>query len=384
MACYEQQNDRYCVKPIITYGFYYSKLFLWAVLIVYLAKGPCPISTCPPEICNTSNVSVKIPKVIGLASTIGEIIVGLFALNVMIMCFGTFFSIYDRCKGKPKDDVCSGCTESKADRLQRELIPVYFFDILFILTVAPVSNVYLFFAASLTGCPDAYVVILIRIAFYCFALSVPFIIAQLRLKKDDFPYFRFAVTLISYGMKLSTISSSLATFFKVGFPEQKAAVQYSYLVFTVMVGLTALLTGYVTLLQMVKFCYNKIDRLKRPFEYVGHASFVTTNIASIGLITLNSYILSSSESTEESQKLAKTALIFTSFTFVISFRHFLGSEFCGHGPLGKYLLLKCLRKATCNCCGFREKLEKLSKKDEEEPPNEADTDKYTLLKDGDK
>ena len=369
MGCYDQKNDPYYLKPIILTVYNWSKLLVWIVLGYFFARGPCLIKGPGPEnMYNLIDIPINItnatgiPKLISFVCAIGECFgpgLGIFLIPLLTIGSDYFYRIYDTCKGQERDMRQCGCTEKTTERRLKFLLPVIFVDILSVMTLAPFSNVYPFTVASLTNCPGAYILILARMLFYSLGLAVPTIYAQLHWQKNNLqylPFLKFAGTLIAFALNVCTVSSSLATFFKVAF-YQEMAVRYSYLVFTALVAVIALLNSYVKVLSMIKFCINKFDLWKRFFKYAGHASFLSASVASIGLITLNAYIFAKSPNAED-RLLARSSLIITCITFVFSFRHFLLSEFCGRTPLGEYCLLKCLYKVDTGCCGLRNKLKK--------------------------
>lgn len=211
--------------------------------------------------------------------------------------------------------------------------PLVIFDCLFIIVFGPIGNVYMFIAR----CPEVYVTIALRIGFYLSALSLPVVYSYLR-NRDEQPQFGelkdFVFILVKLAVKLVTCSSCLATFITLAYPEN-ISFRYIYLAFTLLVGLSALITYYETLVKLVKIALDKIDAWKKFHEWFSHFIFWPSTIANIGLLTMNAYILhkylsvAGFHSSGVSLVMNCVGLVFGSVIYIFT------DKFCGHGPLYK-------------------------------------------------
>ena len=96
--------------------------------------------------------------------------------------------------------------------------------------------------------------------------------------------------LIKIALRLVTCSSCLATFIAIAYPEQEA-FRYTYLAFTVIIGITALLTYYETVGKLVEVTLDRMDSCMVSHECFNHFMFWSSTIANLGLLGMNAYIL---------------------------------------------------------------------------------------------
>ena len=128
------------------------------------------------------------------------------------------------------------------NEIMKTVRPFVIFDCISVVLMGPIGNVDMF----VLKCPEGYVSVAIRIGFYLSALSLPTVYAYLR-NRDEEPQLGelkdLVGILIKIALRLVTCSSCLATFITIAYPEPEA-FRYTYLTFTVIIGVTALLTYY--------------------------------------------------------------------------------------------------------------------------------------------
>ena len=187
---------------------------------------------------NSNAENLTTPLVVALwmtrVSIYWEATVGFGTMLVVCFCMFRFF--------KPRLFCCFD--ETRLNEIHSALKPLVLFDCVFIIIFGPVGNVYMF----LLDCVETYVTIFLQIGFYLTALALPVVFSYLR-KRDDEPMEgelkELIGILIKLALKLITCSSCLATFIIIAYPE-RIIFRYSYLGFTVIIGVSALLTYHET------------------------------------------------------------------------------------------------------------------------------------------
>ena len=137
---------------------------------------------------------------------------------------------------------------------KQSMLPLYLLDSLAIIIPGPFGNVYLF----VLGCAEAIATIGVRIGFYLSTISLSAIYVYLSVNDDPQKdaLKTLAIVLFKPGLKLITCSSCLATFINTAYPETPV-FRYFYLLFTILIGFSALLTYYQTLLKLVEIVRNR-------------------------------------------------------------------------------------------------------------------------------
>ena len=213
--------------------------------------------------------------------------------------------------------------------------PFVLIDCVIIIILGPFGNVYLF----ILGCLEAYVMVALRIGFYLSTISLPAVFSYLYNHRDTteeeldtFDLKSFALILATLALKLVACSSCLATFINVAYPEGPV-VRYTYLSFTILIGISALSTYYETLLRLVEVVQNWMEQCLPFHRWLYHFTFWPSVVANIGLVGLNSFILHQYIHTE-GEKSTEVSLVLTilSLLFTVPLYVFFG-VFCGHGPL---------------------------------------------------
>lgn len=125
-------------------------------------------------------------------------------------------------------------------------------DSIAIIILRPFGNVYFF----ILGCAEAYVVIALRIGFYLSTISLPAVHSYLH--NHEYPRTNELTSImiiiqftLRLALKLLTCSSCLAIFIFIAYPE-RPIFRYTYLVFTILIEFSALLTYYETTLKLLK------------------------------------------------------------------------------------------------------------------------------------
>ena len=258
-----------------------------------------------------------------------ELVVGYGTMLIVCCCLLRFYKCqWQRCG-------CLNVDETRMNEIFVAVRPLVIFDCLFIVLFGPIGNVNMF----VLKCLEAYVSIALRIGFYLSALSLPVVYSYLR-NRDEQPQFGelkdLVGILIKLALRLVTCSSCLATFITIAYPEE-LYFRYTYLAFTIVIGLSALLTYYETLLKLVKFALDKTDQCTKFHEWVSHFNFWPSTIANLGLLGMNAYILhkyltiAGFHSSGVSLVLNVVSFIFGTVIYIF------GDKFCGHGPLYKKL-----------------------------------------------
>ena len=230
------------------------------------------------------------------------------------------------------------------------LLPFFCFDSFAIIVLGPFGNVYLF----LLGCTEALVMIGLRIGFYLSTISLPAVFIYL-VNNDD-PQVgalkTFALVLIKVALKLVTCSSCLATFINIAYPETPV-FRFFYLSFTILIGLSALLTYYETLLKLAEIiCKCNCMHHDQCCEWFSHCTFWVYVFANLCLAAMNAFILSKYIDMEGFDSSGISLVL--NVTSVASGATFyaLGATFCGSQPLYKVInkkfKLKCLSRKDSN------------------------------------
>lgn len=217
--------------------------------------------------------------------------------------------------------------------IKESMKPFVLFDCVVIIILGPFGNVYMF----IFGCWEAYVTVALRIGFYLSTISLPAIFSYLRYRKDSaevdtFDLKSFALILATLALKLVACSSCLATFINVAYPEGPL-IRYTYLSFTILIGLSALSNYYETLLKLVEVVQDWVEQCLPFHNWLYHFTFWPSVVANVGLVGLNSFILHQYIHTE-GEKSTEVSLVLTilSLLFTVPVYVFFG-VFCGHGPL---------------------------------------------------
>ena len=226
--------------------------------------------------------------------------------------------------------------------IKTSVAPFILFDCAINIILGPFGNVYFF----LLGCVDAYVTIAFRIGFYLSTISLPAVFSFLHNNKDD-PEQNFdpelksmVIILATLALKLLTCSSSFATFIRVAYPEPPV-IRYTYLAFTILIGVSALITYYETLLKLVEVVQSFAESCVPFHIYLNHFTFWASMVANLSLVGLNAFILHDTGETSPAITLALNGL---SLSFAIPV-YILGGVFCGHGPLYK-VCCQCLSESS--------------------------------------
>ena len=166
---------------------------------------------------------------------------------------------------------CLNFDETRMNEIMRAVRPLVLFDCIFVVLLGPIGNIQMF----VLQCPEGYVSVALRIEFYLSALSLPTVYAYLR-NRDEEPQLgeltELVGILIKIALRLVTCLSCLATFITIAYPEQEA-FRYTYLAFTVIIGITALLTYYEAVAKVVEVAQNKKDSCMVFHEYFTHSYF---------------------------------------------------------------------------------------------------------------
>lgn len=258
-----------------------------------------------------------------------------FAIGLLII-LSVFCCIYMCCTGEFN---CTDCS-------YKALRPFILFDCAVIILLGPFGNVYLF----LLGCVDAYVTILLRIGFYLSTITLPAAFSYIGRQKDNpdpnaDSFKSIFLILFNLGLKLASCSSCLATFIDVAYPEA-LTIRFTYLAFTIIVGLSALTTYYETLLKLLEVVQDWVDQCVPFHLWLNHLTFWPPMFANLGLLGLNSYILYKFSVTgggRSSSPGVSMGLNLVSLTYTIP-NYIFGAVFCGHGPLYRVCRQHCSSK----------------------------------------
>ena len=273
-----------------------------------------------------------VAKRMTLVSIYYELIISLsliFTISCCIIC--TCCAGYLGC-------ICVVCACMKGYKALR---PFIIFDCFFIILLGPFGNVYLF----LLGCAGAYVVILFRIGFYLSIITLPAAFSYFYRQKDNpdpnaGSFKSFLPILLTLGLKFASCSSCLATFLNIAYPEA-LAVRITYLVFTILIGLFALITYYETLLKLLEVVKDWVEKCTPFHSCKNHFTFWPSMLANLGLLGLNSYILYKYHfSAGPTSPAVSLGLNILALAYIIT-NYVFRSEFCGHGPLHKVCSQRC-------------------------------------------
>ena len=145
--------------------------------------------------------------------------------------------------------------------------------------------------------------------------------------------------MLALASKLMTCSSCIATYVSVASHEY-VSLRDAYFTFSIIIGISALVTYYNTLVKLIHIGADKLDRWKLIHEILGHVIFGVDTLANVALIVMNAYIFKTTSSSAVESS-AERSLIITVVSTAVSLKHFLTSEFCRHGPLYKFVFFKC-------------------------------------------
>ena len=252
-----------------------------------------------------------------------------FAIACLII-FSVFLCIYN----------CNCCrinwSEWDYKTLKTSVTPFILVDCAVNIIFGPFGNVYFF----ILGCREAYLTVFFRIGFYLSTISLPAVFSFLHNNKEnpeldyDPELKSMVIITLKLALKLLSCSSSLATFIKVAYPEPPI-IRYTYLSFTVLIGLSALITYYETLLKLVEVVKSCVESCMVFHSVLNHFTFWPSMLANFGLVGLNAFILYKYFDTGGTLSILITlALNGLSLSFSIPV-YVLSAVFCGHGPLYK-------------------------------------------------
>ena len=210
------------------------------------------------------------------------------------------------------------------------LRPLLFFDSFAILILGSFGNVHFF----VLGCSKAYINIALRIGFYLSTISLPAVDSYLRNREDPKTgeLRLFFVVLFKFAIKLCTCSSCLATFADIAYPEGPF-FRYTYLVFTVIIGLSALITYYETFLKLTEVVRGCIQECKPLHIWLDHFTFWPWLVSNLALLGMNTFILHKYFETEGFNSSGVSLVLnIVSVVFAIVL-YVMSGVFCGHGPL---------------------------------------------------
>lgn len=256
----------------------------------------------------------------GIMSTISSVVIGFFVLSII----GAKLDI----------DLTTCCCVCVVKGFTRMIRPLLFLDSLFLLILGPFGNVHFF----ILGCLKAYINIALRIGLYLSALSISAVLSYLQNRED--PKIResklFCVILVKLALKLCTCSSCLATFADIAYPEEPF-FRYTYLVFTLITGLSAIITYYETFLKLVEVIRGCVHECKSLHNRLDHFTFWPSLFSNLALLGMNTFILhkyfqvDGFNSSGVSLVLNMISIVFAVFVYVMT------GVFCGHGPLCKHV-----------------------------------------------
>ena len=212
------------------------------------------------------------------------------------------------------------------------LRPLLFLDSFAILVLGPFGNVHFF----VLGCTKAYINIALRIGFYLSTITLPAVDSYLRNREDPKigELGHFFIILFKFAIKLCTCSSCLATFANIAYPEEPF-FRYTYLVFTVIIGLSALITYYETFLKLVEVVRGYIQQCKPLHNWLNHFIFWPSLVSNLSLLGMNTFILHKYFQTEGFNS-SGISLIFNVVSLIYAVADYVvNGVFCGHGPLRK-------------------------------------------------
>ena len=226
---------------------------------------------------------------------------------------------------------------------QPSMLPLFLHDSLAIIILGPFGNVYMF----VLGCAEAIATIGVRIGFYLSTISLSAIYVYLSVNDDPQKdaLKTFVIVLFKLGLKLITCSSCLATFINIAYPETPV-FRYFYLLFTISIGFSALLTYYETLLKLVETVSNRhCLHHEQCCEWFNHCTFWAHALANICLAGINAFILHKYIDTEgfDSSGISLVLNVLSVALEAIILFYVLGATLCGSQPLYKILHRKCYR-----------------------------------------
>ena len=256
-----------------------------------------------------------------------ELVVGYGTAFIVGCCLCRFYKCQWQRLG------CLNVDETRMNEIIKTIRPFVIFDCIFVVLLGPIGNVQMF----VLKCPEGYVSVALRIGFYLSALSLPTVYAYLR-NRDEEPQLGelkdLVGILVKIALRLVTCSSCLATFITIAYPEQEA-FRYTYLAFTIIIGVTALLTYYETVAKLGKIALDKMDACMKCHEWFNHFIFWPSTLANLGLLGMNAYILNKYLSSAGFLS-SGVSLVLNCVSFIIGTAIYtFGSTFCGHGPLYK-------------------------------------------------
>ena len=222
--------------------------------------------------------------------------------------------------------------------LLRLIRPFMFVDSVAIIILAPFGNVYLF----VLGCPLAYVTIGLRVGLYLSTIS--FVAVDSYMRNSEYPRNRelrkFLLILFKFTLKLLTCSSCLATFINIAYPEP-LGFRYTYLIFTVLIGLTALVTYYENLMMIVEVVRGCLEKFTTFHNWVNHFTFWPSFVSNLCLLGMNAFILHKYIETDGFNSSGVSLVLnFLSLITAVPL-YVLRGSLCGHGPLSDVCQKKC-------------------------------------------
>ena len=276
----------------------------------------------------------------------------LVAYAIMVTIFWGFvgfvaLSILGEKLGVDLAQYCCACVVMGCACMLR---PLLFLDSFAILILGPFGNVHFF----VLGCTKAYINIAIRVGFYLSTITLPAVDSYFRNREDPkISELRvFFVILFKFALKLCTCSSCLATFANIAYPEGPF-FRYTYLVFTVVIGLSAIVTYYETFMKLVEVVRGCIQQFKPVHNWLNHFVFWPTQVSNLALLGTNAFILHKYLETDGFAS-SGVSLVFNVVSFIYAVTDYvMNGVFCGHGPLCSDIRQRihcdsvCL--STCNC-----------------------------------
>lgn len=229
--------------------------------------------------------------------------------------------------------------QCRCNKINDSMLPFLLLDSLVIIILGPFGNVYMF----VLGCVEAILTIGVRIGFYLSTISLSAIYVYLNVNDDPQKdaLKTFVIVLFKLALKLITCSSCLATFINIAYPETPV-FRYFYLSFTILIGFSALLTYYETVLRLVEIVTKHYClRHDRCCEWFNHCTFWAHTLANICLAGMNAFILDKYIDTEGFDSSGISLVLNVISVASGAIFYVLGATFCGSQPLYKVLYRKC-------------------------------------------
>ena len=230
----------------------------------------------------------------------------------------------------------------RCNKMNDSMLPFLLLDSLVIIILGPFGNVYMF----VLGCAEAILTIGIRIGFYLSTISLSAIYVYLSVNDNPqrVALKTFVIVLFKLAIKLITCSSCLATFINIAYPETPV-FRYFYLCFTILIGFSALLTYYETLLKLVEIVSKRhCLRHDRCCEWFNHCTFWAHTFANVCLIGMNAFILHKYIDIEGFDSSGISLVLNVISVTSGAILYVLGATFCGSQPLYKVLYKNCCHR----------------------------------------